>query len=180
MKFARSLQARLALTIGGGVAMLWVAASLITANLVSHEIDEVFDSSLEETAQRILPLAIQEIFDRDEDGTEQLINPLRTKEEFLTYVVRNAEGRVLLRSHDAKIANFPAFKQNGFIQTATHRLYYDSALDCFIAIRTDYRTISKGNVFSRVFTGCFSLFTLCHYRHYYGKSMENRNTNATF
>ncbi len=123
-----SLQARLALVLGAGVAILWIATALITAATLRSEIDEVFDSALEETAQRILPLAIQDVFEREDDGTAQLITTLRRHDEFLTYVVRDDTGRVLLRSHDADIRDFPPFRQNGFVQTPTHRLYYDSAL----------------------------------------------------
>ena len=128
MKMPSSLQARLALVLGVGVGVLWVATALITAITLRSEIDEVFDSALEETAQRILPLAIQDVFEREDDGTAQLITTLRRHDEFLTYVVRDDTGRVLLRSHDADIRDFPPFYKNGFIQTPTHRLYYDSAL----------------------------------------------------
>ncbi len=129
MTLPRSLQARLALAIGLGVAVLWVITTIITAATIRHEINEVFDSALEETGQRILPLAIQELINREDDGTEQLINTLRTHDEFLTYVIRDRSGRVLLRSHDADLRNFPPFEQYGFRQTPTHRLYYDSALE---------------------------------------------------
>jgi len=128
MKLPSSLQARLALAIGLGVAVLWIATSLITAATIRGEIDEVFDSALQETAQRILPLAVQDVFEREDDGTEQLITTLRSHDEFLTYVVRNKAGRVLLRSHDADIRDFPPYSGNGFVQTPTYRLYYDAAL----------------------------------------------------
>lgn len=128
MKMPGSLQVRLGLAIGLGVAVLWIVTSFITAATIRHEIDEVFDSALEETAQRILPLAIQDIFHREDDGTEQLITTLREHDEFLTYVVRDDQGRVLLRSHDADIQIFPPYEVIGFSQTSTHRLYYDTAL----------------------------------------------------
>lgn len=128
MNLPGSLQSRLALTIGLGVAVLWIATSLITAATLRGEIDEVFNSALEETAQRILPLAIQDVFEREDDGTEQLITTLREHAEFLTYVVRDRKGRVLLRSHDADTRDFPPYQQNGFVKTSTHQLYYDSAL----------------------------------------------------
>ena len=109
-----SLQARLALVLGVGVAVLWIATALITAATLRSEIDEVFDSALEETAQRILPLAIQDVFEREDDGTAQLISTLRRHDEFLTYVVRDGTGRVLLRSHDADIRDFPPYRKNGW------------------------------------------------------------------
>ncbi|MDQ7071466.1 MAG: ATP-binding protein [Rhodobacterales bacterium] len=128
MRLPNSLQARLALVISLGVATLWVITTLITTATIRQEINEVFDSALEETAQRILPLAIQDLFEGEDDGTEQLIMTLREHDEFLTYLVRDAQGRILLRSHDADIRDFPPFQKTGFVQTATHRLYYDAAL----------------------------------------------------
>ncbi len=129
MKLPRSLQVRLALAIGLGVALVWVITALITAATIREELNEVFDSALEETAQRILPLAVQELFDGEDDGTAQLIITLREHDEFLTYVVRDRDGRILLRSHDADIRDFPPFRETGFARTDTHILYYDAALD---------------------------------------------------
>lgn len=128
MRMPTSLQVRLALAMGLGVTVLWIVSALIAATAIRSEIDEVFDSTLQETAQRLLPLAIQDVFEREDDGTAQLITTLRNNDEFLTYVVRNKQGRVLLRSHDADIRDFPPYNRNGFVQTPTHRLYYDAAL----------------------------------------------------
>ena len=136
LRLPKSLHGRLALSVGIGVAALWVITALITATIIRHEINEVFDSALEETGQRILPLAIKEFLEREDDGTEQLITTLREHDEFLTYVVRDASGRVLLRSHDADLDDFPPIKNTGFMETSTHRIYYDAALggDFSIAI----------------------------------------------
>ena len=128
LRLPRSLQARLALVIGLGVAVLWLATAFITTATIRGEINEVFDSALEETAQRILPLAVQDLFGREDDGSEQLITTLREHDEFLTYVIRDRQGRVLLRSHDADVDDFPPFEDTGFAQTSTHRLYYDAVL----------------------------------------------------
>lgn len=128
MKAPRSLQTRLALAIGLGVTVLWVAAASVTATILRHEMNKIFDSALQETAQRILPLAVLDIIEREEEGISQRIATLREHEELLTYIVRDAQGRVLLSSHAADPAQFPPFDGVGFRQTATHRLYYDAAL----------------------------------------------------
>jgi two-component system OmpR family sensor kinase len=134
MRVPRSLQARLALAIGLGVTLLWIVAATVTATILRHEMDEVFDSALEETAQRLLPLAVLEVLAREEQGLSQRIARLRNREEYFTYVVRDEQGRVLLRSHKAEEAAFPPFEATGFRQTATHRLYYDAALKGTITI----------------------------------------------
>lgn len=135
MRAPASLQGRLVLAIGFGISVLWIAAALITTAILRHEINEVFDSALEETAQRILPLAALDIIGLDdEEGTGQRLATLRSHEEFFTYLVRDDRGRVLLRSHGAEDADFPPFDGMGFRQTATHRLYYDAALQGTITI----------------------------------------------
>lgn len=134
MKWPDSLQARLALGLGLGLAIVWLVTAWATATMLRGEMDEVFDSALEETAQRILPLAVLDILGREELGISQRIATLRRHEEFFTYVVRDDQGRVLLRSHGAEDAIFPPFEGMGFRQTPTHRLYYDAALQGTITI----------------------------------------------
>lgn len=134
MSSPRSLQGRLALGLGLGLILLWLAGAWLTAALLRAEMDEVFDATLEETAQRVLPLAVLEILDSDAGSAGQRIATLRQHEEFFTYLVRDDKGRVLLRSHAAEDADFPAFNGAGFRQTATHRLYYDAALRGTITI----------------------------------------------
>src|SRR5690606_10825523 len=82
-----------------GVTLLWLLGVGLSALVVRHELNEVFDSALEETAQRLLPLAVVEITNR-EQMTPQRIVALAAHEEYLTYLVRDARGNILLRSHD--------------------------------------------------------------------------------
>jgi two-component system OmpR family sensor kinase len=128
MRGPRSLQGRLALTLAVAVAALWATAALLTAHHLRGEMDAVFDSALEETAQRILPLAAMEILARDPGAAGQRIETLRAHREYLTYLVRDAAGAVLMRSHAADPAMFPPVHRLGFETTATHRLYHDAAL----------------------------------------------------
>lgn len=134
MRWPCSLQARLALGLGLGLAIVWLVTAWITTTLLQGEMNEVFDSTLEETAQRILPLAVLDILNREETAISQRIATLRQHEEFFTYIVRDDQGRVLLRSHGAKDSVFPPFEGLGFHQTPTHRIYYDAALQGTITI----------------------------------------------
>lgn len=128
MKGPRSLQSRLSLFIGLGVAILWIVTAGLTAKVVNRRIDKVFDSSMQEAAQRLLPLAVVDIIGREDEGLIQRIAPLRRHDELLTYVVRDNRGRVMMTSHNADPKDFPPFRGTGFLQTATHRLYYDTAV----------------------------------------------------
>ena len=76
--------------------------------------DEVFDSALQETAQRLLPLAVVDIVGREDDGVTQRLGAIREHDEFFTYIVRDADGRILLQSHAADPAMFPAYDGPGF------------------------------------------------------------------
>jgi two-component system OmpR family sensor kinase len=96
--------------------------------------NEVFDSALRETAERILPLAVTDIVGREDQGITQRLAPIREHDEFFTYLVRDAEGRILLQSHAADPAVFPLWDGPGFRQSATHRLYSDAALQDTIRI----------------------------------------------
>jgi len=144
MKRPRSLQWQLSISLVSGVVLMWALGTFISGYNLSKELNEVFDSALEETAQRILPLAVADIVDRDEEGIAQRVAMVAPHSELLTYVVRDAQNRVLLRSHDAKDEVFPPFEYEGFSYTDTHRLYFDSALSGSITIAVaeplDHRT----------------------------------------
>lgn len=135
MRAPRSLQARLGLSIGFLLMLLWLAAASVTAVLLRHEIDEVFDAALEEAAQRILPLAVLDIVGReDDDGVTQRLSAIRPHDEVFTYIVRDDDGLVLLQSHAADPLVFPAYDGRGFRRTSTHRIYNEDALQGSIRI----------------------------------------------
>ena len=89
---------------------------------------QVFDSALQETAQRLLPLAVLEIVNREAESTAQHLAPIRAHDELFTYIVRDASGAVLMKSHAADPGSFPAWSGTGFVQTATHRFYGEDTL----------------------------------------------------
>jgi two-component system OmpR family sensor kinase len=128
MRLPRSLQGRLVVTIAISVGVVWLVSALLAETIIRNNLNRVFDSALEETAQRILPLAVQELFEAKDDGTAQLISTLRSHDEFLTYVIRDRTGRILLQSHDAAGQDFPPFQTTGFVTTDQYIFYYDAAL----------------------------------------------------
>ena len=144
MRFPQSLQVRLGLSLGVLLTLLWVAAASVTAVILREEMDEVFDSALRETAQRLLPLAVVDIVGREEPGIVQRLGVIRAHDEFFTYIVRDAQGRVLLQSHAADPALFPDYDGPGFRQTTSHRFYNDDAVQGSIRITVaeplDHRT----------------------------------------
>ncbi len=80
--------------------MLWLLGVAVAGLVAQYEMNEVFDSALEETAQRILPLAVTEILSRESDTGPQRTPELKEHDEYLTYLVRKPSGELLLQSHD--------------------------------------------------------------------------------
>ncbi len=135
MTAPKSLQWRLSLWLGLSIALVWAVAAAVTTQNLRHQMDEVFDSELAETGQRLLPLAVRDIIGRDsDDSASQSVATMREHDEHFTYLVRNADGQTLLRSHRADPAVFPPFSGMGFSDTPTHRLYSDAALQGTITI----------------------------------------------
>ena len=134
MKMPQSLEWRLSIGMALGVGAFWIIAAALTGFNIREEINEVFDSALEETGQRILPLAVADILEREEEGLSERVAELSAHDELLTYVVRDASGTVLLSSHDAETSVFPPYQDQVFVTTENHRIYFDSALQGSITI----------------------------------------------
>lgn len=128
MKSSSSLQKRLGLGLTLGMTLLWLGATVCAWLVVQHELDEAFDSALEETAQRILPLAVLEISNREAPREAQHVATLKMHKEYLTYLVRDAKGEILMQSHDANPKIFNKQPSEGFSTTKKYRLYGASAL----------------------------------------------------
>lgn len=146
MRAPRSLQGRLGLWLGLALTVVWIVAASVTSLIAHHEMEEVFNSALQETAQRILPLAVVEILGREEEGVGQRLAAIRNHVEFFTYMVRDDRGRILLQSHAADPVVFPDWDGTGFRQTATHRLYSDAAVQGTIRITVAERLSHRATV----------------------------------
>lgn len=134
MRAPRSLQGRLGLSLGILLTLLWIVAAMTTAVILRREMDQVFDAQLRETAERLLPLAVVDILGREDEGVAQRLATIRAHDELFTYLVRDREGRALLQSHAADLADFPPYAGPGFGRTATHRLYEEEALQGSVRI----------------------------------------------
>ncbi|HMN37700.1 MAG TPA: ATP-binding protein [Hyphomicrobium sp.] len=135
-----SMNRRLLLILSGIIGILWIAGVTASALMMRHEIDEVFDSALQETAQRILPLAADEIHewrDRKRDGKHPKgrVEVDDDHEEYILYQVRDASGRVILRSHDAPEAPFSAPMKRGYHDDGERRYFTEWSADKSLAIQ---------------------------------------------
>lgn len=129
-----SIRLRSAAALSLIVTLIWLGTAAVTARLLTSELEEVFDSALQETGQRILQLAVVDVLGREEEGVTQHVMALDEHEEYFTYIVRDDRGRILLTSHRAEPAGFPAFTDSGFYETADARFYHESAVSGTVAL----------------------------------------------
>ena len=123
MNSSQSLQKTLGIGLTLGVTLLWVVALLGAVLVSQNKLNELFDSALAETAQRIMPLAVVEIINREDPGQPQHIMSFEAHDESLLYLVRDKSGEILLQSHNADPTIFNQALLKGFSSSATHRFY---------------------------------------------------------
>ncbi len=128
MKILQSLRGQIAVGVSVMLVVLWLLAVLGSAFVIKEEIDESFDAALQETGERILPLAVVELIGSDDAAGAKRILPIAQHDEKITYVIRDGQGQVLMYSHDADLRVFDTVKGQGFVTTAYHRVFSRSAV----------------------------------------------------
>jgi two-component system OmpR family sensor kinase len=131
-----SLRRRIGLWLAVAVTALWLAAATVAGLVLRREIDEVFDSALQEVAQRVLPLAYSELLSREDGGATQHMAPIGPHREYIAYVVRDKEGRELLQSSGADLMNIPGGLAPGYHSTDRLRTYTEAAVRGTIFVTT--------------------------------------------
>jgi two-component system, OmpR family, sensor kinase len=111
-----SLSGRLVLSISVLLMIFWTAGVGLAIHVMRGEFDEVFDSALQETTERLAPLVVDDYFRRDGQTGPNQLAALTTgqSDEYLTYQVRDQSGRVVLHSHNIQAAPYPAPLKPGF------------------------------------------------------------------
>ncbi|MDH2326039.1 histidine kinase dimerization/phospho-acceptor domain-containing protein [Cereibacter sp. SYSU M97828] len=148
---ARSLRRDLALGLGAGLTVLWIVAMLGAALIVREELDEVYDSLMEETADRLLPFVA---------GPEMPALPPRA-EALLTWALHDADG--VRYSDDADPADFPVDPPEGFSTAGDQRHFVrrlgDIVLD--IASPLQERREALRGVMTALILPALALLPLC-------------------
>jgi two-component system OmpR family sensor kinase len=147
-----SLSRRLIVSLTISLGSLWLIAAALAGWAAVHETNEIFDSALQETAQRLLPLALDDLDEIDEHDGRTIDDAITLKghQEYLIYQFRDRAGRVVLRSHDAPAEPFPAPLDHGFADIAGQRFYTEPAPDGAFAIQVTekqahrYRALIRG------------------------------------
>ncbi len=126
----KSITRRLILILTGAIGSLWLAAVIASSFVTLHEVNEVFDSALQETAQRLVGLAAHHFREGDEyDSNLSTPQTFGAHEEYLIYQIRDPQGRVLLRSHDAPDKPFSVPLEPGFADAKGLRVYTETTAD---------------------------------------------------
>lgn len=189
----RSLQKTLVVGLTAGLALLSCMATLGTVSIAQHRLNQLLDSALAETAQRLLPLAVVEIINRDTPSVAQHIVSFNQHEERLIYLVRNKAGEVLLQSHTAAPNMFNNTLISGFSSSSTHRFYGAFALQGTVHIEVAeplsqrleaIRSIALMLLWpllififlAFICSWLFIRFSLRHLRHYHNE-IEQRNSH---
>lgn len=127
-----SISRRLTLLLTGGIVLLWLLGAAFSVLVLREEIDEVFDSALEETAQWLLPLATDAL--EGKPASPRLLGEVDDDDEYLTFQLRGRDGTVLLRSHDAPEVPYTVALDLGFSETDHHRVYTIASGSYFLQV----------------------------------------------
>lgn len=147
-----SITGRLILALTFGTAAFWVIAALGSSYVFNEELNETFDLALRETAQRLLPLAIDDVASRDDHLPRALAHSLTAGVEYLNYQVTDAGGQVLIRTPetlDAPPDLYAGVRSSGFRTVGDYRTYAvtdpHTGITLTVAESTDHRREAIGD-----------------------------------
>ena len=123
-----SLRRRLLLLLLGGVSAFWLATLTLSYLDAHHEIDELFDAQIAQTAQTLLTLARDHEGHWHEDETAELAAATHKYQRKLRFQIWGRDGRLLLRSPNAPTT--PLTDRDGFSSGALDAVeHHDARLD---------------------------------------------------
>lgn len=139
---ARALSYRLTVSL----LLLWIGVVAMVTVVLQFETEEVFDSNLQETAQRILSLSIHEW--ESHPGLHEM-KPAE-HDEYLTYQVFSSDGEMITRSHVAPEVPFAVPSKNGFYRKEDQHFYVDSTIDGKYMIKVAERKSHRQHTLQRM------------------------------
>ena len=120
----KSLTRRVIVSATCANLVFWVIACLMAAFVMYEEYGESFDGTLQVTAERLLPLALEDVRDNDKDS-DLLVRTDNhsTPAEYTTYQVLDRDGKMVMRSEDAPANPYGVPLKTGFFKTKKWRVY---------------------------------------------------------
>lgn len=130
MTRAASITRPLMLALTGMLVIFWLLALALGVLVMRHELDEVFDSALQETAERLLALTIEDMDLRRQAGRTGTASLNTTsRREYLVYQVRDRSGRLIQKSDDAPSRILQQDMARGFSNTDRYRVFTSVSTD---------------------------------------------------
>ncbi|KAA0701321.1 HAMP domain-containing protein [Neorhizobium sp. P12A] len=132
MKLNRvSITRRLITTLTGMVVIFWLIAVGLGAYVMNRELAEIFDGTLQETAERLMPLVLDDLGQRAGENDEQRLQEIQQglNREYLTYQVLDATGKIILHSQEAPTVPYEVPLKIGFHNTPKYRIYTETAMN---------------------------------------------------
>jgi two-component system, OmpR family, sensor kinase len=132
-----SIAKQLIIWLSAALFLFWLLAVGLGVSVMREEFGEIFDSSLQETAERLVPLVVDDLYLREDATTPRKLTALRgsVPDEYLTYQVRDADGRVLMHSHNVTSDPYPAPLTPGFWEDETKRIFTVSAVSSSLFVQ---------------------------------------------
>jgi two-component system OmpR family sensor kinase len=105
-----------------------VAASSV-GSTVKREMNEAMDATLQQVARRLMPALVENVYSRPAQ-TQAIVLPdsIADEDEPLAFQLRDASGRVLLRSGSAPADVLAPTFETGFVSVAGRRVYTEAAV----------------------------------------------------
>ena len=129
---------RLILSLTLVMSIFWLLAVGLGLVVMEEEFAEIFDGTLQDTSERLMPLVLDDLAHQDlpRSSPQQLQTGSSSGDpEYLIYQVRDQSGRVLIRSHDAPEKPFDAPLKGGFWKNDTYQFYTADSDDGAIFIQ---------------------------------------------
>jgi two-component system OmpR family sensor kinase len=126
-----SITRRLITALTGLVVVFWLIAVGLGAYVMNREFAEIFDGTLQETAERLMPLILDDLAQRASSADPQNLQAVEQglNKEYLTYQVLDASGKIILHSQEAPTTPYDVPLKVGFHNTPKYKIYTESALN---------------------------------------------------
>lgn len=126
-----SITRRLITALTGLVVLFWLIAVGLGAYVMNREFAEIFDGTLQETAERLMPLILDDLAQRNGDTTPQNMQTIEQglNKEYLTFQVLDASGKIVMHSQEAADMPYDVPLKVGFHSTRKYKIYTESAMN---------------------------------------------------
>jgi two-component system, OmpR family, sensor kinase len=118
-----SITARLILGLTLSTTVLWCGAAAYSSYISTKELNEAFDRALAEAAHHLFPLAVDDMHGHELTEMRGNRRFVKGQQEYLSYQIRNAAGRIVFRAHDAPPLPYDRTIAPGFSTIGKYRLF---------------------------------------------------------